>query len=449
MAKCSACRQQFDAPFWKLATLCPQCKAAQAALRSNLQAMTPAFVVTPILVGLNVLVFVAMVVSGVSFMEPDTADLIRWGADFGPYTLGAQPWRAFTNMFVHIGIFHLLLNMWCLWSLGELAERLMGNWNYLLLYLLSGLGGSVFSLWLHPQLVSAGASGAIFGVAGGLVSLLAMKKAQIPNAAIQRTLKSVLLFVGYNLLYGLRGGVDNAAHVGGLVAGLALGAFMPKRQLFAFRAPGAAPAPSPAIEEGASFFNLGAAVLACALVAGYGYSRRAHGPVNSAIEQSEIELFKLGKDDRTGLQEGAKLVEDGKLDEAVARLSTVTAHAPNSGAAHVLLGEAYYQKKQYEQAIPEFQKAVEASPGYAAAHSDLGMAYLFTHQDPQAIQEYRAALRLDPRDGNAHNNLGALLERNNDLKGAFKEFSAAVAIDPSNEMYKSNYDRLSKEQGAK
>ncbi len=139
------------------------------ALHANLQAITPAFIVTPILVGLNVLVFIAMVVSGVSFIEPDTGDLIRWGASFGPYTLGAQPWRAFTCMFVHIGILHLLFNMWCLWSLGLLAERLMGNWNFLLLYLLSGLGGSVFSLWLHPQLVTAGASGAIFGVAGGLV----------------------------------------------------------------------------------------------------------------------------------------------------------------------------------------------------------------------------------------------------------------------------------------
>lgn len=451
MAKCTACKQQFDAPFWKLATLCPQCKAAQAALHANLQAITPAFIVTPILVGLNVFVFIAMVFSGVSFMEPDTADLIHWGASFGPYTLGAQPWRAFTCMFVHIGIIHLLLNMWCLWSLGLLAERLMGNWNYLLLYLLSGLGGSVFSLWLHPQLVSAGASGAIFGVAGGLVSLLAMKKAQIPQAAIQRTLKSVLLFVGYNLLYGMRGGIDNAAHVGGLAAGLALGAFLPRRQLFAPPAAEGVPAQPAAIEEGTSgsFFSLGVAVLACALAGGFGYARRTHGTVNSTTEQTEIELFKLSKSDRTELQEGAKLLKGGNVDGAMISLSAVAARAPQSAVAHVLLGEAHYQKKQYDQAIQELTTAVTLAPDYATAHSELGMAYLFTHQDAQAIQEYRVTLRLNPRDGNAHNNLGALLERNGDLKGAFAEYTAAIAIDPDNDTFKNNYDRVSKEQGAR
>jgi rhomboid protease GluP len=165
MAKCTVCRRELDAPFWKLATVCPECGAAQAELHAKLKGLTPTFIITPCLVGLNVLVFCLMVASGVSIMDPELSDLLRWGANYGALSLGPEPWRVVTSMFVHIGVIHLLFNMWCLWSLGRLAERLMGNWNYLVLYLLSGVGGSLVSLWLHPQLVSAGASGAIFGVA--------------------------------------------------------------------------------------------------------------------------------------------------------------------------------------------------------------------------------------------------------------------------------------------
>ena len=159
MAKCTSCRKQFDAPFWKLATVCPECRSAQGELQAKLKEITPAFIITPCLVGINVLVFVLMVVSGVSVMDPDLGDLVHWGASYGMLSLGSEPWRVVTSMFVHIGIIHLAFNMWCLWSLGQLGERLMGNWNFLMLYLLSGVGGSLLSLWLHPPTGQRGGFG--------------------------------------------------------------------------------------------------------------------------------------------------------------------------------------------------------------------------------------------------------------------------------------------------
>ena len=124
---------------------------------------------------------------------------------------------------------------------------------------------------LHPHRVSAGASGAIFGVAGGMIAVLYLKKTQTPGVAVKRTLKSLAVFVGYNLLYGLQGGIDNAAHLGGLLTGLALGAAIPRR--IAEAEPLTSEAPD------SSNFNLVAAVLAGALLIAFGMIRHAYAPL--------------------------------------------------------------------------------------------------------------------------------------------------------------------------
>ncbi|MGA3327664.1 MAG: rhomboid family intramembrane serine protease [Terriglobia bacterium] len=405
MAKCSACRKQFPAPFWKLTTICPECKSAQLELHAKLQALTPTFIVTPCLVGLNAVVFCLMVVSGVSITEPDLSQLIHWGASFGPLTLGSQPWRVVSSMFVHIGIIHILFNMWCLWSLGKLAERLMGNWNFLILYLLSGLGGSLLSLWLHPHLVCAGASGAIFGVAGGLVAILGLKRAQIPGAAMKRTFKSVLFFVGYNLLYGMRGGIDNAAHLGGLLSGAALGAFMPQRSP---ETPSLPWLRQPPQEQESPRFKLAGAALACLLIVGFGFVRRGSDPTAGL---AELDALKIRQQDRTTLAEGAKLLQSGKTGPAIEKLKTVTAHAPGSFLAHLLLGEAYRHGKQYDEAMEEFHKAIDLEPNFAETHAELGLALRQKGQNDQAIAEYRKALALKPDDPAVNNNLGYALAK--------------------------------------
>ncbi len=186
--------------------------------------LTPHVYVTPVLVGLNVLVFIAMLVSGVSLTEPTIADLLRWGADFGPRTTNGEWWRLFTCMFVHIGIIHILLNMWVLATAGPLVERMVGNVGFLLLYLVSGLTGSLASLFWNPLLVSAGASGAIFGIYGAFLSLLLRHRGSIPGEALVQLRNSGLGFLFYNLLYGMmKANVDNAAHIGGLVGGVLCG----------------------------------------------------------------------------------------------------------------------------------------------------------------------------------------------------------------------------------
>jgi rhomboid protease GluP len=185
--------------------------------------------VTTPLVGINVAVFAAMVLTGVSAVAPTTQQLLKWGANWGPFSLGPQPWRMLTSNYVHGGIIHIALNMWCLWNLGYLAERIFDRWTYLFTYTACGLAGSLASLWLHPRVVGVGASGAIFGMAGASIAALYLGRLPIPKQALRGTLKSLVAFAGYNLFFGaVVPGIDNSAHIGGLVTGLALGALLAK-----------------------------------------------------------------------------------------------------------------------------------------------------------------------------------------------------------------------------
>src|SRR5262249_40779524 len=120
---------------------------------------------TQVLVGINAAVFLGMILAGMSLTDPSTQQLIRWGANWGPLTLGGQPWRLLTCIFLHAGILHIGFNMWCLWDLGALCESLYGPWTFGAVYFISGVGASITSVAWNPGGVSVGASGAIFGVA--------------------------------------------------------------------------------------------------------------------------------------------------------------------------------------------------------------------------------------------------------------------------------------------
>jgi rhomboid protease GluP len=183
----------------------------------------PGYFITPILINLNIAIFILMVLSGVDFMLPDKQSLINWGANFRPLTLEGEWWRLLTNCFLHIGIFHLLLNMYALLYIGILLEPYLGRTIFASAYLLSGIVASVASLWAHPLLISAGASGAIFGMYGVFLAMLTTNL--IEKAARKALLSSIVVFVGYNLLNGLKenSGIDNAAHLGGLIGGLVIG----------------------------------------------------------------------------------------------------------------------------------------------------------------------------------------------------------------------------------
>ena len=179
------------------------------------------FIATPILIDLNILVFIVMIASGVGIMSPSTISLLKWGADFGPLTLTGDWWRAVTCNFIHIGAFHLLMNMYAFMYVGLLLEDLIGSRRMFMSYLLTGLCSAAFSLYMHGETISAGASGSIFGLYGIFLAFLFFHR--IAKEQRKALLTSILIFVGYNLVYGMKAGIDNAAHIGGLLSGFLLG----------------------------------------------------------------------------------------------------------------------------------------------------------------------------------------------------------------------------------
>ncbi|MGA3081702.1 MAG: rhomboid family intramembrane serine protease [Terracidiphilus sp.] len=207
---------------------------------------------TYVLVGINCLVFLVMVARGVSVWSPTPEQLLHFGADHAGAVLQNGEWvRIVTAMFVHVGILHLATNMWCLWNLGLLAEPLMGSVGVLAVYILTGAAGNLLSTlynWLWPIHeagvvsfpVGAGASGAVFGIAGALIILLKSERLPVPPVELRRLRKSVIYFAAINLVLGLSISfgthvigsglqIDNMAHLGGFTCGLIFAAPMVPR----------------------------------------------------------------------------------------------------------------------------------------------------------------------------------------------------------------------------
>jgi rhomboid protease GluP len=204
---------------------------------------------TYVLLGINIAVYVWMVVAGVDPLTPSPEALITFGATYPPYVIAGHEWfRIVTAMFVHVGLVHLALNMWCLWNLGMIGEPLLGAFGTCSVYVLTGAAGNLLSVgWNQYQqqgVVGAGASGAVFGIAGVLIVLFSNKRLAeprpgfrgIPLQDLNAIRRSVIQFAALNLVIGLSTNVgplmhgihlddvhiDNSAHIGGFLCGLAM-----------------------------------------------------------------------------------------------------------------------------------------------------------------------------------------------------------------------------------
>jgi membrane associated rhomboid family serine protease len=397
MPNCPQCGKKFSGFSFgsNPATVCKDCRKANAVAAAALPAgvkFTPT--VTFTLIALNALVYVGMGLSGVSWTEPSIEHAVRWGADFGPLTLSGEWWRALTSTFVHFGIVHIALNMWCLWSLGSSLELFMGRKAFTVIYLLSGLMASLTSIAWNPWRVSAGASGAIFGVAGAFVSYLYFKKAPMDRNQVRQKLKSLLIFIGYNLLYGAAGNVDNSAHLGGLVAGLILGSLAPAvlRQaevvnpVAVASSPDSPPAlPTPLVElspdQMSRVDRVTWQIALGGLVVLFGAATWIHG--------KNIPAAYYGK--------AIVLVKAGQLNPGIAEVEQATALNASLYFPSALLGELRLEQGNPSAAVPVLEHTMTIVPAYNVSHN-LALAYLGSGRPMDAMQEITSAMKFERTD---------------------------------------------------
>ena len=177
--------------------------------------------VTILLIVLNILVFLAVEMTGSS---QDVFHMLNCGASYTPLVRDQrETYRLFTSMFLHFGISHLANNMLVLFVLGSRLERVTGKVRFLIIYLLGGLAGNILSMLMElssrEYAVSAGASGAVFAVMGAMIYVVVRNRGWLEDLSMRQ----ILVMAIFSLYFGLTSsGVDNAAHIGGMISGLLL-----------------------------------------------------------------------------------------------------------------------------------------------------------------------------------------------------------------------------------
>lgn len=188
-----------------------------------------AYPLTYSIIAINVIVYIFSALFSANIIDMDMQTLVEMGALFGPLVvLKGEWWRLFTAMFLHGGMTHILMNMFSLYLIGRGVEIYFERKAYISIYLFSGLLGGLASLYMHPDSVGIGASGAIFGVFGALAGFFLAHRDKIGTQA-KAFMKDFGMVLGINLVLGLSiPSIDVSAHIGGLVVGIVGGFIISK-----------------------------------------------------------------------------------------------------------------------------------------------------------------------------------------------------------------------------
>jgi len=388
--------------------------------RAALAALTPRLLITPALVAINLVVFGLMVASGVDAAEPEIADLVRWGAGLTALSVEGEWWRLLTATFVHIGFLHVAFNMWVLWDAGRLVERVFGNAGFLVLYVASGLVGSLASNLLNPDVVCAGASGAVFGVYGALLGFLVRCRGSIPKKVLAGLSKSGVAFLGYNLFYGfMHAGIDVAAHVGGLAAGFACGLVM--AQPLSRKALAGRRARNLLVGVGAALLVAAGAGVVASQGAGRG-GAEGLGGLESLRPMSEA----AGRE----LNQAMAYLDQGQHQRAITRLDRAIQLEPKHPLLHAIRGDAYLAKGDWDRAIADFDEAVRLAPKFAIAYSDRAAAHIAKEDWARAVADCDAAIRLEPTLAFAYANRAVAYSGAGQADKAIADCDKALGLEP-------------------
>jgi len=376
--KCREARKQriFGASCYPVTSM-PQCLKCGAELQVNEEGIAPVlcdrcagvatsrarrgmstgtlwdYPATTLLVGINVAVLLGMIVTGGVSGAFSGPNLIRWGANVGPLTYSGEYWRLIMAGFVHGGFMHIAFNMWCLWSLGQLSEKLFGSWITAAVYLLTGVGGAMLSIFWNPNRFEVGASGAIFGICGAILSGVKFGHVSLSSWQKRSITSSLVFFAGFNLFLGANlPGIDNVCHIGGFVTGLIFGVPL-----------------ATANASGKKSFEWLTILLAAAVMAVLG--AKVIGVKGEPIRLQEAAINEMQQRNYPG---------------AIKLLEQATAENPNDERAQALLGWAYERNGEPDKAIEAYKAAVQLNPN--------------DQESQQALQELEATKALEENSPN-------------------------------------------------
>jgi rhomboid protease GluP len=322
---------------------------------------------------------------------------VHFGANFGPRTLSGDWWRLLTYMFLHGGLIHIAFNMWCLWDLGTMCESLYGRWTYAAIYLLTGISGGLASIAWNPSVLSVGASGAIFGLAGALVASFYLGEFSLPRVALSGTLRSLAFFIGFNVLFGsMFPGIDNACHIGGLLSGLILGALIARL----------------AADHDNSPRRVAVLAVVALAVTGSAF----------AVRQWRGAPYRMAREFESMSQDNP--------DRAIAKLEAIARQQPNSVDIHFALGRTYFGLGQLPQAETQFKRVIELQPQNADARVALGMTYLNETRLDDASNAFSQAVAQNATNADAHYGLGLTHAAQENPQAAIEEYKKSIQLDP-------------------
>lgn len=388
--------------------ICQWCVQHEAAQRGELAEDAPqpvmaapwvrhesSVTLTQIILGANVMIFIAMVLASGPSLDFNGQVMVHFGANYGPFTLGGQWWRLLTYMFLHGGLMHIAFNMWCLWDLGALCESLYGRWTFAAIYLTTGIAAGLASVAWNPRVLSVGASGAIFGLAGALIASFALGEFSLPKVAISGTLRSLLFFVGFNVVFGtLASGIDNGAHGGGLVSGLIFGA------LIARIAP----------QHDRPLRRVGVLLFMVLLLAGGAFG---------------VQRWRGG-----GIRFGSAMATERDVDRMIDELQKKVKQSPQDASAHYALAHAYFSKEQFPEGESELKRVLDLQPENTSARMDLAAAFLNQEKFSDAQGEFAKLVAQKPDNAVAHVGLGMALAGQDNHEAAITEYAAALRLEP-------------------
>jgi membrane associated rhomboid family serine protease/Tfp pilus assembly protein PilF/transcription elongation factor Elf1 len=412
------------------------------AFRNLLKGAAQRTLVTRALLIANALVFILAVSSGADFFMPHLLDLIKFGGKYN-YRILAQNewWRLVTSFFIQGGIYHFGLNMWFLWTLGNIAERLFGNPAFFLIYAACGLCGSITSFLVSPNVVSTCASASVLGIAGGLVGYIVSGKTHIPKIYVRKIIQDLVLLCAASIALGFFIQViDNAASLAGLAVGFASGFLLARSLPVSGKEPGK--------------YSWAAFIAGCMIVVFIGVSgglalyKDKNGKVvpdtprviellsqrkiDQAIELVNEKPELLASVPNREFIDGLLYIRRGDTDHAVKSFSESMRKNPADISLRLYIAQVYIDSKLYARAIEVFREIIGVAPKDAIAHGNLGWVYYLEGDFHTCIALSEKALELDKSLSYVKYNIAICKLRLGDTHGAI-EYYKGVKVSNSEE----------------